>query len=348
MFGIILLSCFIASIPVCFFRPFFGIVLWTIVAFLNPQSYVYGAAASFPWALAVAIPTMAGLPFFIRDWAGRLASREAALIAVLWLWFSITTLISINAPLFMHHAADTREKWELVSKILLMTVVMIAVVRNFQQLRILMLVIAGCLGVFVLKSLPFIIATGGGDRLFGPENSMIADNNDFGLALVMTAPIFFFLAQTESRTWVKRLFGFLFVITIPAVFFTYSRGALIGLIGVVALMVFRMKQRLLLVSVILVGIVVATAFAPEAWRQRMDPTGDVVDASAQSRLNAWTFCWRLASDYPIAGGGFATFTGQLFQRYAPTATDVHNSHSVYFGVLAEHVFDSWGFSSTRW
>ena len=46
--------------------------------------------------------------------------------------------------------------------------------------------------------------------------------------------------------------------------------------------------------------------------------------------------WPLTS--PFVGGGFETFTPELFQRYATTATDVHGPHSIYFGVLAEHGF----------
>jgi probable O-glycosylation ligase (exosortase A-associated) len=63
-----------------------------------------------------------------------------------------------------------------------------------------------------------------------------------------------------------------------------------------------------------------------------------LDQSAYSRLNAWTFSWRLAMDYPLTGGGFDTFTRDLFDRYAPSSKDVHGPHSVYFGVLAEHGF----------
>lgn len=72
----------------------------------------------------------------------------------------------------------------------------------------------------------------------------------------------------------------------------------------------------------------------------MDPErpGAVLDGSAESRLNAWTYCWRLASDYPITGGGFETFTPELFDIYAPNVRDVHGPHSIYFGVLAEHGF----------
>ena len=71
----------------------------------------------------------------------------------------------------------------------------------------------------------------------------------------------------------------------------------------------------------------------------MDPTKEgAIDGSARSRFNAWTYSWRLASDYPVTGGGFETFTQDLFNRYAPNAADLHGPHSIYFGVLAEHGF----------
>ena len=72
----------------------------------------------------------------------------------------------------------------------------------------------------------------------------------------------------------------------------------------------------------------------------MNPTrqGAIVDNSARERFNAWTFSWNLVSDYPLTGGGFATFTPELFATYAPNALDIRGAHSVYFGLLAEHGF----------
>jgi probable O-glycosylation ligase (exosortase A-associated) len=139
---------------------------------------------------------------------------------------------------------------------------------------------------------------------------------------------------------VRQLFFALFVITIPGIFFTYSRGAMTGLVVVMALMLSKSKQRLVLIPVVLLGTMVALMFAPDAWRDRMDfrRKGAALDASAFSRLNSWTFAWNLAKDYPITGGGFETFTKDLFDRYAPNAQDVHGPHSIYFGVLGEHGF----------
>ena len=340
--GIVLLIFFLASLPVCFVRPFYGILLWTIVAFLNPQSFIWrtaytGFVSTFPWAMAVAIPTLIGLPLFCRGWMRRLAVREVLLLVALWVWFTITSVVSANTPLFQHHADDTWYRWDFVSKVFLMTLVTIAVVDNFEKLRVLVMVMAGCFGFFVLKALPFMILTGGTFRLYGPERSMVADNNDLGLAFNMTLPLFFFLAQNESRRWLKWFYAFLGMITVPAIFFTYSRGALVGLVVVFGLMFLQWKRRFILIPVVTVAALIAMLFAPEAWKERMDPMRpDAVDGSARSRLNSWTFSLRLANDYPIAGGGFETFTQPLFDRYAPNPIDVHGPHSIYFGVLAEH------------
>ena len=333
--AILLLAFFVLSVPVCFVQPFYGILLWTVVAFLNPQSYVW-ASEIFPWALAVAIPTLIGFPIFSRGWKN-LFSGKVLMIVVLWMWFTITSAISAGTPLFAHHAADTWFRWQFVSKVLLMTIVAIGIVDSFNRLRILVLVIAGCFAAFVVKALPFLILTHGAAKIYGPQHSMIADNNDFGLALNMTLPLFFFLAQTEPKRWVRRLFGFLFLLTIPTIFFTYSRGAMVGVAAIFCLMLLRLKRTLLLVPVMAIGAVIAVSFAPQAWKDRMDPTR-AVDASARERFNAWTFSWNLAKDYPLTGGGFATFTPELFARYAPVTTDIRGPHSIYFGIVAEHGF----------
>jgi probable O-glycosylation ligase (exosortase A-associated) len=335
--GIVLLLFFVGSVPVCFFRPYYGILLWIVVAFLNPQSYTWEGFDAFPWAMAVAIPTILGMMVFDRR-LERLGTLQCGLIVALWGWFTLTTLVSTNTPEFVHHSFDTWARWKFVSKVLLMTICTVPIVNSFERLRVLLLTIAGCFGFYVLKSIPFVILTGGVFRLYGPDRSMISDNNDFGLALNMTLPLYFFLAQTEPRRWTRRFFAMLFVLTIPAIFFTYSRGALVGLTAVIGLMFLRSRRRMVLVPVFAIAAVIAFAFAPDTWKQRMDLTSSqAIDSSALARLNAWAYARALAADYPITGGGFATFTPELFERYAPQQMEVvYGPHSIYFQVLAEH------------
>lgn len=336
---IIILGLIAASLPFCFFRPFFGILMWNIVALLNPHRFAWGTAYDFPVAMLVAIPTLVGALFFERN-LKQFFSRNVFLIVLLWLWFTLTSLRNTQIPVFMHFAVDTWYRWGVVSKILLMTVVMVAVVNTWERFRWLLLVICGCFAILVLKAVPFMILTGGSFRLYGPKGSSIADNNDFGLALNMTLPIFFFLARREPNRRMKQLMALLFVVTIPSILFTYSRGALIGMALVLFLMVLQSRQRLILVPVLLLAALFAVFLTPDRWQRRMDfrKEGTLIDDSARSRLNAWTYSWRLALDYPLTGGGFEAFTPALFLHYAPDPSDVHGPHSIYFGVLAEHGF----------
>jgi probable O-glycosylation ligase (exosortase A-associated) len=329
----------VASVPICFVRPFYGVLVWSVISFLNPHRFAW-AAQNFPVAIAIGIPTIAGFLLFSPN-IKTLRSREVWLIAALGVWFTVTSVAAANNPVFVHHIADTWEKWRTVSKILLMTFVSIAIVNRFSRLRTLMLVIAGSFAILILKTLPFMVLTGGQFRVYGPPGSMIADNNDFGLALNMMLPVFFFLTLSEERPWVRRFFGFLFIATIPAIFCTYSRGALVGLISVGVLLFMRLglRHRVILIPVAGLAILLVALAAPEAWKQRMDPTREgALDKSAQERLDSWEYSRRLAYDYPITGGGFATFTSELYPRYAPIGAAVLGPHSVYFGLLAEHGF----------
>jgi probable O-glycosylation ligase (exosortase A-associated) len=101
-------------------------------------------------------------------------------------------------------------------------------------------------------------------------------------------------------------------------------------------MFLQSKRRFILVPVMVLGLIVALFFTPDAWRARMDfSRPEMVDASAQSRLEAWAFARALAADYPITGGGFSTFTPELYSQYDSEVTEI-GPHSVYFQVLAEH------------
>jgi putative inorganic carbon (hco3(-)) transporter len=335
----IVLGIIFATLPFCFFRPFFGVMMWYIVSFLNPHRFTWGVAYDFPVAMLVAAPTLAGFLLFHRSWKN-LFTREVFLILMLWCWFTFTTMHNTTETVFMHFAHDTWYRWQFVTKILVMALVTVAVVDTWERLRIVLITISACFGFLVVKAVPFMILTGGSFRLYGPPGSMVADNNDLGLVLNMTLPIFFFLAQTEENPKLRRVLWFVFIATIPAVLFTYSRGALIGLATVMFLMILRLPQRFVLLPVLFLAALFAVLFTPERWQKRMDfrQEGALIDDSAMSRFNAWRYSWNLASDYPLTGGGFDAFTPPLFALYAPNQADVHGPHSIYFGVLAEHGF----------
>ena len=188
----------------------------------------------------------------------------------------------------MYKSANAWYRLNVVLKILVMVGVTIAVSDRWGRLRCLVLSIAGSFAFLVLKNLPVMILSNGASRVYGPDHSMIADNNDFALALNMALPFFFSLARTEPNRRVRLFMGFLFLATIPAVFFTYSRGGFVGLLAVLGVLLMKSKQKLILIPVMLMVLAFGALFTPQAWQDRMSLTQSdkLLDASALSRLNA--------------------------------------------------------------
>jgi probable O-glycosylation ligase (exosortase A-associated) len=333
---VILIAVCIVAVPLSLMQPFAGILFWTWAGYFNPQDFTYGIASKIPFALLIAISTMAGLVVTKRKQIPPL-TVETGLVLVLWFWFCVTTVNVFFSPTLMHHSKDSVDFLWRVSKILLMVFVALALVTDSKRLRWWYLITAASFAVFALKGSVFGVLTGGQDKVYGPKNSMIYDNNDFGLAMNMALPMFAALARTEDSRFLRWGFWAAVPMGIVAVILTYSRGAMLGLATVLFAMMMNSKRRFvgLASSVILTSIVFLTA--PEKWIERMQTLKDVsTDQSALARLHSWTFAYRLFRDHPILGGGFQTFTAPLYGEYNMLADKVQGPHSIYFQVLAEH------------
>ena len=75
----------------------------------------------------------------------------------------------------------------------------------------------------------FTIVTGGNYRVFGPQATMIADNNQLAVALLMMLPLANYLRGQVADKRIAHLLLAGMVLTIIAIIGTYSRGAMIGL-----------------------------------------------------------------------------------------------------------------------
>jgi putative inorganic carbon (hco3(-)) transporter len=331
----VFLVILVALIPIGFFSPFGGLLSYTWVSYFNPHEYTFGFTRRLPVAMLIVIPTLVGFIFTARRKAPPF-TLQTVLLALLWLWFGITTVNVHESALFVHHWTDTLQKFEQVSKMLLMAFISLMLVIDFRRLRLWYLVTAGSFALLALKCAVWGILTGGQFKVYGPPQSMLADNNDFGLAMNIALPMFLCLARTEESKWLSRIFWIALPLGMIAVVLTFSRGAMLGLMAL--LLAWAMKSRHKLVGAVGLALAIGVLLvaAPEAWIARMKTlqTAPSTDASAQSRLRAWTFAGKLAMDHPIFGGGFETFTEQLYARYA--VPDTHGPHSIYFQMLAEH------------
>lgn len=339
----IVVAIILGSVPICFINPYVGILMWYWVSYFNPHRFTWTFAYNFPVALVVAIPTLLGTIFAKKSFRP-LLTRESFLLFALWIWYMTTYLFASATPYFAGHLEDARYEVTHITKILLMTFIMILVVNSRERLRGVLLVTALSLGILALKGSIFGIRTSGEFRVWGPPDSFLADNNAFGLALNMSLPLLFFLVRDVENRWLRRLLYLCFVSAILSVLLTYSRGGLLGLLVVLAAIAWRSKHRIIGTAVLTLVALSVFAFAPGAWMERMDRMfrGDI-DASAEQRLVAWETTWRFSHDYPITGGGFDTLPDvNVFQRYQPRPLPLGYlstaPHSIYFQLLADQGF----------
>ena len=130
---------------------------------------------------------------------------------------------------------DANYEMNHISKIILMTLVMIVMITNRERVYGVMLVTGGSLGLLALKGAIFGARTSGDSRVFGPPDSFLADNNAFGLAINVALPILFFLARNERRRWLRNGLFLCFFSGVVSVLLTYfSRwiGRVSGRLGI--------------------------------------------------------------------------------------------------------------------
>ena len=345
MRDLLLLVIILASVPISFIEPFYGVLIWTWIAYFSPHRYTFSYMYNFPLAAVIAAPTLFGI-LFGRKINRNIVSRETVILSALWIWFVISYLNALRVPLFQGHILDAHDELIRVSKILLMTFVMILLVTTRKRLKYVFLVTAFSFAPLVFKAVIFGWRTGGQDRVWGPPDSFLADNNGFALAVNMSLPILFYLARVEDNRILKRILNVSFVCGIVTVILTYSRGGLLGLSAVLLVIAFKSRYRVVSAFLLVICGFLVLTFAPQKWMERMGSlTGgqENLDDSAKQRLVAWGTTWNFVMDYPVAGGSFRSLPNvDLFQRYQPEPLPEGflstAPHSIYFQTLGEQGF----------
>src|SRR4051794_34897287 len=340
MRDIIIVGFVLGSVPICLVNPYYGVLVWTWIAYFNPHRYAWGFAYDFPVAQAIAIPTIAGTLFAI--FKGRVNkhafTRETFLLILLWVWFVVSLLYARQSSLFQHHIEESMHQFQTLTKIMFMTLLMILLVDSKKKLRYLFLLTALSFAVLAVKGLIFGLRTPGDSRVWGPPDSFISHNNTMALAMNMSLPMFFFMADVVESKALRRLLRVAFFGGIVCVILSYSRGGLLGLSVVLLAISMKSRKKILAGALVIFCAFMILTFAPAAWMQRMTKFAHgELDNSAEGRLHAWGFAYELAKDNPITGGSFSTFTPELYERYAPSADPMmyQGPHSIYFQVLGE-------------
>ena len=327
LFGIIF-----SLLPLCFLRPWIGVLVFSWISYMNPHRFTWGAAYDFPFAKIVAIVTILGL-LFTRDRMPLPKTKEVALIILLGIYFTFTSFFA-----FYPEAAWIQ--WEKVIKIIIMTIATMLLINDREKLRYFVMVIALSIGFLGIKGAIFTLSTGGEHMVLGPRDSFFYDNNDMALALNMVLPMLFYLAKDENSKRLKTLFWFTFVMSLVSVIFTYSRGGFVTLAGICTILFLKSRYKFFAAIIVAIVLIAGMSYIPESWFGRMETIKTYEESrSATGRIYAWKTAWNVAKDRPLLGGGLEGLKDPTRFKYSPdpfaTALDVH---SIYFEILGEHGF----------
>ncbi len=310
-------------------RPWIGVMLWTWISLMNPHAEFGWRAATLPVASVVAGCTLIGLAF-TRD------RQNPFLSSPVWALLAFTAWVSATLP-FSMYLDPSISLWTRSLKIFLMLFVTMSLVNSQEKLSWFIGTCVFSLAFYGVKGGVFTLATGGNFRVWGPAG-FIEGNNELALALVMVLPLMRYLHLQIRRAWPRRAMALVMVLTAVTVLGTYSRGALLALSAMSAVLWIKSERKVLWGVLLVLCALVILSVMPEQWWARMDTIKTYErDDSALGRINAWIMAWNLARDH-FFGGGFSIYYPEIFLRYSPEPDRVHAAHSIYFQVLGEHGF----------
>jgi probable O-glycosylation ligase (exosortase A-associated) len=330
MRDIVLTLVIFGTLPFIFWRPHIGVLVWTWIGFMNPHRLTWSFAYDMPFAMIVALVTLASL-LMSREPKKIPWTRETIVLLVFLAWMLITTIQAMYPELAL---VRLNQIW----KILLMVFVTMMIMQSKERIDQLVWVITMSLAFYGVKGGIFTIVHGGVYHVKGPEGSFIGGDNEMGLALIMTIPLLRYLQLTTKKVWLR---GFLIAATLLCAIASVgsqSRGALIGIVAMGAFLWLKSRNKVFtaLVGGVAIGLVLLVM--PQQWHDRMSTIKNYeTDPSAMGRINAWKMAFNMAKDRPL-GGGFDSFQEYSFDLYAPDPSHQADAHSIYFEVLGEHGF----------
>jgi probable O-glycosylation ligase (exosortase A-associated) len=279
------------------FNPFVGLLIYIAFAILRPESLWHWSVPAGNYSRIIAIALLAGWVLNgCGSWNfGRARPIVLTLIAY-WVWSIISAVaLASNKQVAFGFVEE-------FSKIALPFVVGATVIDSVSKLRALAWVIVLCQGYVAFDMNRSYFS---GFNYLADYGFATMDNNCFAVALDTCVGAAFFLGLNAPRWWMKAAGLGAAALMAHAVLFSFSRGAMLGLIIVGAVAFFLTpkspKHYVILVLGLLLGIRMA---GPEVQKRFFSSFAEQEqrDESAQSRLDLWRDCLDSMMNDPLGLG----------------------------------------------
>jgi putative inorganic carbon (hco3(-)) transporter len=154
------------------------------------------------------------------------------------------------------------------------------------------------------------------------------DPNDLGLYFLVTLPMFYYLFSNSRNLFFKFVNILSIVVVFIGIYYTNSRGTIVGLAGMLALVV-TLRRNILAIALGLIVALAALALGPSRIAEI-----EVGEESAWQRVEAWYEGLQALRENPLFGIGLNGFT----DRFVLVA---HNSFVQVFSELGIVGYTIW-------
>ncbi len=332
----LLLLFVVGLVPFILYRAWIGALAWTWIGLMNPHLYTWDLS-TFPFAQVIGIT-------FLISW---LIARDKRMIPFTPGIIGLCVLyafVTVKNP-FAWNQDVAWPTWNQYSKVVVAALLMTTLIYTPLRIRWFLWTILFSLGVFYgVKGGVFALATGGEMHVQGPNPSFIGGNTHLGVALIMVAPLFLAFMRDAPSAWWRRgaLAGFW--LTLIGIFFTYSRGAWLGMAAICGVLFLQTRRKLLIAATVVPLAVMAVTFIPHKLFDRMETIENYQeDLSALQRLQGWGVAFNVARQHLLGSGFVLDATPvDVWMKYAnfqrPEFNRANAAHSIYFQMLGDHGF----------
>jgi probable O-glycosylation ligase (exosortase A-associated) len=347
----------IAVMPTCFRKPFVGLLVFSLLAYMRLQDLTWGFAREVRWSFYLAIITFAG--FFVSSRERRFLVYELRTVLM------IALVGVVGLSLLKSRGADPSDLPGFVEfvKIVVIALFTTGLVTTRDRLRMMVWVVALSFAFYGFKNGLIGIASGGTAVILEGPGGMLRDNNDFALALGMSVPMLLMIAFSEKREILRRSLLACVPLTVITIGLTHSRGGFLALLAGVLVLVLRSRNKLAGITLLALFGLAGLVLAPQGLKDRLASIQNYEeDSSAAARFAAWRTAAVMIKENPVFGVGFGHFKDN-YHRYDPANTDrslrktkgfvAHNSYLqiwaecgtpaflIYLALIALTLVDLW-------
>ncbi len=336
MRDIIVSLLLLAVMPTCFRKPFVGMLVFSLLAYMRLQDLTWGFARGIRWSFYVAIITFSGFFVSTRERRFMIQDIRSTIMMVL--------VVLVGLSILKNRGPDPADLPGFVefTKIVVIALFTTGLVSTRERLRMILWVIALSFAFFGFKSGLVGILTGGQTQIIQGPGGMLNDNNDFALALGMGIPMMVMLGTSERREALRRPLLVCVPLTMITILMTHSRGGFLAMGLGIFVMILRSRNRI--AGFVMIGIMGLGGLlaAPSNITERLSSIGEYEeDSSAQARFAAWRVAGVMIQSNPLFGVGFGHFQDN-YNIYDPARKDAelqlhgsHVAHNSYLQIWAE-------------